>query len=72
MHFKLEKYRATNPLSKLVKLTGDDRHRGFIKQLSSSCQKGDSVVYVLWADNEICGFLGISTSKIDSIPYVKY
>jgi hypothetical protein len=70
MHFKLEKYTSSNLFLKLINLTNDNRHKEFIKLLSKSCLKGDTIVYVLKIDDEICGFIGLSASKIDSIPCI--
>lgn len=67
MHFRLEKNSSSNLLLNLIKLTNDNRHKEFIKLLSKSCAKGDTIVYVLKLDDEICG---LSASKIDSIPCI--
>ena len=70
MNFSLHKYISSNPLTKLINLTDDDRQKQFIKELSKSCSKGDVVIYYLKCGNDICGFIGISSSKVDEIPCV--
>lgn len=68
MNFSLKQYGSTKLPPTFSKLAKDDRHRGFIKHLSTSCQKGDSVVYLLLADGNICGFVGLSAGRVDAIP----
>jgi len=70
MLFELKKFVSLNPISQLIKLTKDERQKQFIKELSKSCNKGDSVIYCLVLENNICGFVGLSASKIDSIPCI--
>lgn len=70
MLFELKKFTNALLSSKFINLTKDERQKQFIKLLSKSCQKGDAVVYCLTLNDEICGFVGIGTSKIDSIPCV--
>jgi hypothetical protein len=70
MPFELKKFYSINPVPKLIKLTQDDRQKQFIKLLSKSCQNGDTVIYYLTLNNEICGFVGLSASKIDTIPCI--
>lgn len=70
MNFKLKKFSYTNPISKFIELTKDERQKQFIKLLSKGCQKGDTVIYYLVLDDEICGFVGHSASKIDNIPCI--
>ena len=68
MVFKLEKFISTNPLKKLICLSKNDRDRQFIKELCKSCSKNDSVIYFLIIDENICGLIGTSVNKVDSIP----
>ena len=68
MVFKLDKFVSTNPLLKLISISSKDRDKQFIKELCKSCSKNDSVIYTLSIDNDICGFIGVSVNKVDSIP----
>lgn len=70
MLFELKKATFVALGHKFINLTKDERQKQFIKLLSKSCQKGDTVVYYLTLDDEICGFVGLGTSKIDNIPCV--
>jgi hypothetical protein len=70
MLFELKKFTNVALGLKFVNLTKDERQKQFIKLLSKSCQKGDTVVYCLTFDDEIYGFVGLGTTKIDNIPCV--
>ena len=68
MLFELNKFHSSNPLQKLIHLTNEDRQRQFIKALCKGCQKGETVIYYLNIDNNICGIIGLSASRVDNIP----
>ena len=68
MVFKLDKFVFTNPLLRLIKLSNHNRDKQFIKELCKSCSKNDSVIYYLSIDENICGLIGVSVNKVDSIP----
>ena len=68
MLFELNKFKTQNPLKKLINLTNDDRQKQFIKALCRGCEKSDTVVYYLCLDGNICGFIGLSSSRVDNIP----
>ena len=70
MLFELKKSSSNSLNSKFITLTNDERQKQFIKLLSKSCQKGDTVIYYLTVDDDICGFVGLSASKIDNIPCI--
>lgn len=70
MLFELKKITSSSLISKFTTLTKDERQKQFIKLLSKSCQKGDTVIYYLTVDDEIYGFVGLSASKIDNIPCI--
>lgn len=68
MLFELNKFNSHNSLQKLINLTNDDRQKQFIKALSKGCQKNDTVIYYLSINGDICGFIGLSASRVDNIP----
>ncbi len=68
MLFELNKFNSSNLLQKLINLTNDDRQKQFIKALCKGCQKNDTVIYYLSIDNDICGMIGLSASRVDNIP----
>jgi hypothetical protein len=70
MLFELKKFTNIALGSKFINLAKDERQKQFIKLLSKSCQKGDTVVYCLTLDDDICGFVGLGASKIDNIPCI--
>jgi hypothetical protein len=70
MLFELKKLTSSSLSSKFITLTKDERQKQFIKLLSKGCQKGDTVIYYLTVDGKICGFVGLSASKIDNIPCI--
>ena len=68
MLFELNKFTSYNPLHRLINLTNDDRQKQFIKALCKGCQKSDTVIYYLCLDGNICGFIGLSSTRVDNIP----
>lgn len=68
MLFELNKFNSSHPLQKLINLTNDDRQKQFIKALYKGCQNSDTVIYYLSIDNDICGMIGLSASRVDNIP----
>ena len=69
--FKPKKFVATKlPISYLTK-TSTEQERQFIKQLSSSAEKGSIVVYALELDGSLAGLIGLSASRVDSISTVQ-
>lgn len=68
MLFELNKFNTHNPLHKLINLTNDNRQKQFIQALCKGCQKSDTVIYYLCLNGNICGFIGLSSNRIDNIP----
>jgi len=58
------------PISYLTK-TSTEQERQFIKQLSSSSEKGSIVVYALELEGTLAGLIGLSASRVDSISTVQ-
>ena len=69
--FEPKKFVATKlPTAYLIK-TSTEQERQFIKQLSSSAEKGSIVVYALELDDSLAGLIGLSASRVDSISTVQ-
>ncbi len=69
--FKPRKFVGSKlPITYLTR-TSTEQERQFIKQLSSSCEKGSIVVYALEKDEILAGLIGLSASRVDSISTVQ-
>ncbi len=71
MIFKLKKFNSIDVSSILKSLTIIEREKSFIKEIVKKCKKDDVVIYILYYDELICGFIAMSVNKIDEIPTIE-
>ena len=69
--FNPKKFVSSKLPTSYFEKTSNDHERQFIKQLSTSCEKGSIVVYALELDSKLAGLVGLSASRVDSIPTVQ-
>lgn len=69
MNFKLRVFQLADK-NQFLKLSSNDRERGFIKNTFKIVEKKDTVVYVLENNNDKVGFIALSASRVDAIPSV--
>lgn len=67
----LGKFSKISPLHQLLPLSDNERERGFIKETSKQCQKGDVVIYYIYVGKLIYGFVSLSVSKVNDIPTIQ-